>query len=209
MSREEWRQILSQRDWRKMLPYAPIAAIVVVIVAALGMDLAFGAPGKPKVDNSAPPPEVIRATIAAAPVSPTPYAPPPTATPTAAPTEDTGPVAQQRDQRRIEDLAHIATALVKYDEDKGEFPSTGGNIQTLCTYRDNDAGCKVGDILDPIPEDPLRRLRHKRLLVRVGRKDLHAHRRHGPVHQRNAGEGATRNGRSTRKKTNLYCLTGP
>jgi len=155
VSREEWRQILSQRDWRKILPYTPIAAIIAVIVIALGMDLAFGAPSKPKVNNAAPPPEVIRATIAALPVSPTPYVPPSTATPTAAPTPDTGPTAQARDQTRIRDMAKIANALVKYEEEKGEFPSTGGNVQTLCVYRENDAGCKISDVLDPIPGDPL------------------------------------------------------
>lgn len=154
MSREEWRKILARRDWRGLLPYAPIAAVIVVIVAALGMDLAFGGPSNPKVDNTAPPPEVVRATIAAAPVSPTPYAPPPTATPTAGPTAVPGSVAQLRDKTRLDDLTKIAAALEQYHKQKGNYPSTGGNIQTLCSYPDVDAGCKLKDLLSPIPSDP-------------------------------------------------------
>ena len=155
MSREDWRAILSRRDWRKILPYAPIAAVVIVIIAALGMDLAFGGPSKPEIENDAPPPEVARATVDAAPTSATPYAAPPTETPTAAPTEATGPIAQMRDQRRIDDLAKIASVLEQYRNKEGEYPSTGGNIQTLCTYKEIDAGCKLEDLLSPIPSDPL------------------------------------------------------
>ena len=122
MKREDWREILSQRDWRRLLPYAPVAAVIVVIVAALGTDLAFGGPSKPKVDNTAPPPEVVRATIAAAPVSPTPYVPPPTATPTAAPTALPEFITQSRDKTRMDDLAKIAAALEQYREQEGEYP---------------------------------------------------------------------------------------
>jgi hypothetical protein len=152
--REGWRDILAGRDWRKLLPYTPIAAIIVVIAAALGMDLAFGGPGTPKFNNTAPPPEAIRATIAAAPVSPTPYVPLAAATPTAGPTAIPGFLAQLHDQTRLDDLAKIVAALEHYKKDKGEYPSTGGNIQTLCTYPDIDAGCKLKGLLDPIPSDP-------------------------------------------------------
>jgi hypothetical protein len=155
VKREDWREILSQRDWRRLLPYAPVAAVIVVIVAALGTDLAFGGPSKPKVDNAAPPPEVARATIAAAPVSPTPYVPPPTATPTAAPTALPEFIAQSRDKTRMDDLAKIAGALEQYRKQEGEYPSNGGAIQTMCTYQEFDAGCKLKDVLDPLPEDPL------------------------------------------------------
>ena len=85
---------MSRERWRKIALYAPIAIVVAVILAALGMDLTFGGADNPKVDNAAPPPEVVRATIAAAPVSATPYSPPATMTPTPAPTELAGPVAQ-------------------------------------------------------------------------------------------------------------------
>jgi hypothetical protein len=141
-------------EWRKLLPYAPIAAVVIAIVAALWLDLAFGGPSKPQVDNTAPPPEVARATIDALPMSPTPYVAAATETPTAMPTQDTGPVVQMRDQRRISDLASIADALEQYHQKEGEYPTTGGNIQTVCTYKDIDAGCKLEEFLNPIPSDP-------------------------------------------------------
>jgi hypothetical protein len=130
VSREEWKEILAKRDWRKLLPYAPIAAIIFVIVLAVGIDLAVGGPSKPKVDNTAPPPDSVRATIAAAPVTVTPYAPPPTATSTAAPTVVPGSEAAARDETRLGDLMKIVVALEQYHDDKGEYPSTGGNIQT-------------------------------------------------------------------------------
>ena len=155
MKREDWREILSQRDWRRLLPYAPVAAVIIVIVAALGTDLAFGGPSKPKVDNTAPPPEIARATIDAAPVSPTPYVPPSTATPTIAPTPLPEFITESRDKTRMDDLAKIAAALEQYREQEGEYPSNGGAIQTMCTYQEFDAGCKLKDVLDPLPEDPL------------------------------------------------------
>jgi hypothetical protein len=77
VSDEEQREILAKRDWRKLLPWAPIAAIIFVIVLAVGIDLAVGGPSTPKANNSAPPPDSVRATIAAAPVTVTPYSPPP------------------------------------------------------------------------------------------------------------------------------------
>ncbi len=155
VKREGWQKNLSPPDWRKMLSFAAIAAVLVVIVVALAMDLIFGGPGKPEVDNSAPPPDVLRATIAAAPHSPTPYAPPPTKRPTPGPTAVLGVVAAERDQTRLIDLATIAAALEQYRQKEGEYPSTSGNTQTLCAFKDVDAGCKLGEVLNPIPEDPL------------------------------------------------------
>lgn len=137
-----------------MLPYAPIAAFIVIVAAALGMDLAFSGPDNPTIANSAPPPEVVRATIDALPVTPTPYVPPPTATATAGPTALPASVGQERDKTRIDDLAKIAAALKQYRQQRGEYPSTGGNTQTVCIYQDIDAGCKLRDLLDPIPGDP-------------------------------------------------------
>ena len=155
MSGQDWREILLRRDWRRLLPYAPIAAVIVVIVAALGTDLAFGGPSDPKINNNtAPPPDALRATIAAYPVSPTPYAPPPTATPTAMSPFIPGTEAAANDETRLGDLMKVAVALEQYHKETGEYPDTGGNIQTLCSYPDIDAGCKLKDLLEPIPSDP-------------------------------------------------------
>jgi hypothetical protein len=154
VKREGWRKNLSQLEWRKMLPYAPIAAFIVVVAAALGMDLAFSGPDNPTIANSAPPPEVVRATIDALPVTATPYVPPPTATVTAGPTALPEYFGMLSDRTRMDDLAKIAGALEQYRQQKGEYPSTGGNTQTVCIYQDIDAGCKLRDLLDPIPGDP-------------------------------------------------------
>ena len=51
-------------------------------------------------------------------------------------------------------LEQIAAALEKYYDKKKEYPTTGGNLQTVCTYEEIDAGCKLKDFLDPIPADP-------------------------------------------------------
>lgn len=88
----------------------------------------------------------------------------PTETPGPSPTELPGqPTATaenpaagaDRDEIRQSDLAAIRDALELYREDQGEYPSTGGGIQTICTFEDDDIGCALRDILDPIPEDPL------------------------------------------------------
>jgi hypothetical protein len=208
VKREDWREILSQRDWRRLLPYAPVAAVIVVIVAALGTDLAFGGPSKPKVDNAAPPPEVARATIAAAPVSPTPYVPPPTATPTAAPTALPEFIAQSRDKTRLDDLAKIAGALEQYREQEGEYPSNGGAIQTMCTYQEFDAGCKLKDVLDPLPEDPLGDPAKNGYWYSSDGKGFALIAAVDSPANATPDKCEKRFSEHTRK-TNLYCLTGP
>ncbi|MGA2286086.1 MAG: type II secretion system protein GspG [Dehalococcoidia bacterium] len=145
---------MSREDWRKWLPYAPVAAVVFVILVALALDLALGGPSNPTPQNQAQPPEVVRSTVEAAPVSPTPWAPAATDTPTPGPTAIPGAVAQLRDQTRVSDLYKIAVALEQYKSDKGEYPSTGDNVQSGCSYPDLDALCKMKDYLDPIPSDP-------------------------------------------------------
>jgi type II secretory pathway pseudopilin PulG len=198
---------VTRDGWRKILSYAPIAAVLVIVVA-LAMDLIFGGPGKPEVDNSAPPPDVLRATIAAAPHSPTPYAPPPTKTPTPGPTAVPGVVAAERDQTRLIDLATITAALEQYRQKEGEYPSTGGSIQTLCTYKDLDAGCKLEDLLSPIPSDPLGDSVKNgywyssdgKSFVIVGGMDSPSNATPTKCEQRFAQHT---------KKANLCCLTGP
>jgi hypothetical protein len=59
-----------------------------------------------------------------------------------------------RDERRKSDLEAVRAALEKYYDKKKEYPSTGGNAQTMCTYPDLDALCKLTDFLDPVPADP-------------------------------------------------------
>lgn len=62
---------------------------------------------------------------------------------------------EQRDVTRVRDLAAIAEALQQYREENGSYPTTEGNIQTLCAFVDLDAGCALEEVLSPLPQDPL------------------------------------------------------
>jgi len=62
----------------------------------------------------------------------------------------------ERDARRREDLASIRRALAAYSTEHGAYPGTTGNVQSLCAYKELDAGCKLSEVLNPIPADPLR-----------------------------------------------------
>lgn len=88
--------------------------------------------------------------------SPTPGPPTPTPGPDDLPVPPDAPGSpEERDDIRQLDLAAIQDALEEYRSDEGGYPSTDGNIQTLCAFADTDAGCALLDVLDPIPEDPL------------------------------------------------------
>ena len=106
------------------------------------------------------------------PVAPegTPFIAGPTSTPGPSPTE--GPSATpepaeatatlesasslaDRDEVRQTDLHTIQDALEQYFDENGEYPSTGGGIQTICAFEDDDKGCALKEVLDPIPFDPL------------------------------------------------------
>jgi len=88
-----------------------------------------------------------------------------TATPgpgaTAAPAGPTATAVSQagagdRDQVRSQDLTQLQAALAQYKtEHDDKYPSTGGGIQTLCVYKDNDKGCALEDVLSTLPVDPL------------------------------------------------------
>jgi type II secretory pathway pseudopilin PulG len=145
---------VSREVWRKWLPYTPIAAVILVILIALALYLALSGPSSGTPQNQAQPPVVVLSTVEGTPVSPTPLVPPAAETPTFAPTAVPSDVAQARDQTRISDLHKIAVALEQYKSDKGEYPSTGDNVQSGCSYPDLDALCKLKDYLDPIPSDP-------------------------------------------------------
>ncbi len=126
---------VSREERRKWLPYAAVAAVVLVILIALAFHLALGGPTNATSQNQAQPPEVVE-------------------TPTPGPTSVPDVVARARDQMRASDLYKIGVALDQYRNDKGEFPSTDGDIQSGCAYPDLDALCKIKDYLDPIPSDP-------------------------------------------------------
>lgn len=73
--------------------------------------------------------------------------------PTVVPTPSAG--AEERDRQRVDDLGRLELALENYRDEHGSYPDSGDSIQTLCNYREFDAGCKLSDYLDPLPLDPL------------------------------------------------------
>jgi hypothetical protein len=78
--------------------------------------------------------------------------PVPKSTPPPTPTPDPAALARRDDQRR-QDLATIAAALQEYYARNGSYPLAVG-LQSFCRYRTLDAGCKVIEVLDPLPQDP-------------------------------------------------------
>jgi hypothetical protein len=132
-----------------------LAALAVVVVAIVATDLATGG------HTEAPPPlgTAYPTREAMAGPRPTRTPRPPTATPhpltpTVTPTPQPG--GGQRDLQRAQDLERIRAALEEYYDKEGSYPSTGGNMQTLCAYKDLDIGCKLTEVLEPLPAaDPL------------------------------------------------------
>ena len=78
--------------------------------------------------------------------------PVPTSTPPPPPTPDPAAVTR-RDEQRRQDLATIAVALQEYYARNGTYPVAGG-LESFCRYPTLDAGCKVIEVLDPLPQDP-------------------------------------------------------
>ncbi len=90
--------------------------------------------------------------------------PAPTFTPGPSPTESpaeatatqaSSAAGSDRDEVRVRDLGRIRQALADYKEEHGNYPSTGGGIQSLCAFTEFDKGCALEEVLDTIPVDPL------------------------------------------------------
>jgi len=149
-------QRLTREQWLKIRMIAAIAAIAAVVITIVVTDLTTGGAHEPKPESQA----ALGTRVAAA--TPFPRTPIPTTLPlptntpvsTVGPTTVPGPVAEARDKTRKDDLERMAAALEKYYDKKKEYPNTGANLQTVCTYQEIDAYCKMKDFIDPIPADP-------------------------------------------------------
>lgn len=64
------------------------------------------------------------------------------------------PGGENRDNLRMRDLRLLGLALEAFKSTTGSYPSTNGNIETLCAYEE-DAWCEVESDHSQIPEDPL------------------------------------------------------
>ena len=196
-------QRLKRTDWLRMST-VPIVVIVAVLAAVITTDLATGGAHEPNPENQATPGPAVAALT---PRPRTPLPPPNTRTPTAAPTTVSGPVVEARDQTRKDDLERMAAALEKYYDKKKEYPSTGGNLQSVCIYKDVDAYCKVEDFIDPIPADPLGDPAANGYWYASDGKSytlIAAMEMPADAMAQNCPEAAPKH----TKKANLYCLTG-
>ena len=132
-------------DLRAILAIAALAVVVLVIIF---VELCGREDVEPLTQS---PPPIERPTEPPAATNtpgPSPTQGPPTATP--APE----PGGAERDLTRQGDLQSIEAAWEEYRADNGSYPSTEGNIQTLCVF-DSDEGCALEEVLQPVPVDPL------------------------------------------------------
>lgn len=135
-------------DLRAILPIAALALVVLVIIF---VELCGREDVKPFVQTT-PFPTVP-------PVTPADTSTPgPTPTGGGAATTPTPPAVEpggdQRDAQRTQDLAAIEAALQQYHDKHGKYPSSNNNVQTLCAFPEFDLGCKLKEMLDPLPIDP-------------------------------------------------------
>ncbi len=129
----------------------------IVVLAVVLTDVATG--------GDAEPPPSLGSDIAVTPgtrvvVIPSPAAigtPTSEAAPTATPSSEADALA--RDAERLRELALLRASLAEYRDRFDKYPSTGGQIQTLCRYEKLDKGCDLKKVLDAdevgILEDPL------------------------------------------------------
>lgn len=75
----------------------------------------------------------------------------PTPTPTATPDPSE---TVRRDEQRALDLQAIAGALQEYYALHGSYPLAAG-LQSFCRYVELDAGCRLSEVFDPLPRDPI------------------------------------------------------
>ena len=144
-------------DLRTVLPVAALAIVVLVIVI---VQLCGTEDVDRQARTGALPTGTLGPTLTPGPTeTPGPSSTPgPTATADPAFATETAVAAaggEGRDATRVQDLQRLVLALGEYRSDEGEYPSTGGNIQTLCAFTDTDAGCALEAYFDELPIDPL------------------------------------------------------
>lgn len=141
----------------KMTVVVPVALLATALAGVAWLDLTTGGEATP-----APPVGAIGTPIRNAYVAPT-STPPgaPTARPIATvgvptPGSNVQGTPADRDTRRKLDLALLVQAAQKLKAQAGAYPSTGGHVQSLCTYEQLDQGCKLRQYIDgTLPKDPV------------------------------------------------------
>ena len=136
---------------------APVALVVLALIAIVVLDVATGGAAEPR-----PPLGEIGTPVRQAYAAPTatPVGLQPAASPTAratlvAPNGAKG-TPEERDAKRRTDLLLLLSAANQLKTQDGAYPTTKGNVQTVCAYKDIDIGCKLNDTFDgDLPSDPL------------------------------------------------------
>ena len=135
-------------DLRAVLPIAALTIVVLVIIFV-------------QICGSE---DVVAPEVVTTPAdTPTAGAPGDTATPGPSPTEEPGAPTdtpepgggeEERDATRQDDLTSLAFGLEAYRQENDAYPTTDGNVQSLCVFP-GDAACALEDILGDLPNDPL------------------------------------------------------
>jgi hypothetical protein len=133
----------------------PVALVVAALLAVAWFDVTKGGAAKPQTPLGEIGTPIRNAYVAP---SPTPIGlqPTPRPKPTFAAVQGKG-TPEERDGTRRTDLLLLLGAANDLKAKEGAYPSTSGNVQTLCAYKDLDQGCKLKDFLanKTIPFDPL------------------------------------------------------
>jgi hypothetical protein len=131
----------------------PVGLVVLALLAVAWLDATKGggATPKPPLGDIGTP---VRGAYVAPTATPFGFAPTRVPRPTVVGQVTGDPAA--RDGKRRGDLLLLLDAAGRVKARDGSYPSTSGNVQTLCNYKEIDAGCKIqalagGDgIVDPL-----------------------------------------------------------
>ena len=136
-------------NWSIILP---VGLLVLALLAIVWLDLATGGEAKPDpfLGTIGTP---VRGTFV--PSTPTPEGAEGTPRPRPTFAGNVQGTPLERDAKRRGDLLLLLTASNRFRLATGEYPNTGGNIQTLCVFTDDDVGCQLEDLMEGgLPEDP-------------------------------------------------------
>ena len=71
----------------------------------------------------------------------------PTPTPQVTVPSGTSGTPDERDEQRRNDLLQLLGTANEYRSRNGSYPDSGGNVQTLCSYREYDQACALEEIV--------------------------------------------------------------
>lgn len=132
---------------------APVSLFAIALGSLAWFDVTTGGKAQP-VPSLGELGTPVRYAYVASP--PTPQA---AATPTPRPTLPASSVqgtVAERDARRKLDLALLVAAAEAAKADRGSYPTTGGQVQSLCVYEKLDKGCLFKQYINvDLPKDPL------------------------------------------------------